>query len=87
MVSTEVGEQAKVVLVVEKDTVFQHLLHSGLLSTLPGTIVVTGRGYPDVLTRRFLQKLQRIRPQLPQLYMGDFDPDGDWAESHRLICH
>eukprot|EP00438_Fugacium_kawagutii_P006647 Skav203822 [mRNA] locus=scaffold505:183513:186253:- [translate_table: standard] len=77
MVSTEVGEQAKVVLVVEKDTVFQHLLHSGLLATLP-LILVTGRGYPDVLTRRFLQKLQRIRPELPQLYLGDFDPDGAW---------
>ena len=67
--------QAKLVLVVEKDTVFQHLLHSGLLSILP-LILVTGRGYPDVLTRRFLQKLQRMAPELPQLYLGDYDPDG-----------
>ena len=66
---------SKVILVVEKDTVFQHLLHSGLLSKLP-MILVTGRGYPDLLTRRFLQKLQRIAPHLKQLYLGDYDPDG-----------
>ena len=60
---------------VEKDTVFQHLLHSQLLATLP-LILVTGRGYPDMLTRRFLQKLHRIAPHLPQVYLGDFDPDG-----------
>ena len=71
----EVGECAQIVLVVEKDTVFQHLLQSKLLSTLP-LILVTGRGYPDVLTRRFLQKLHRVAPQLTQVYLGDFDPDG-----------
>ena len=59
-------------MVVEKDTVFQHLLHSGLLQLYP-LILVTGRGYPDLLTRRLLQKLQRIAPNLPQLYLGDFD--------------
>lgn len=71
----QVSEKAKWVLVVEKDTVFQHLLHSGLLQLHP-LILITGRGYPDILTRRFLQKLQRIAPRLPQLYLGDFDPDG-----------
>ena len=64
--------KAKWVLVVEKDSVFQHVLHSGLLQLHP-LILVTGRGYPDILTRRFLQKLQRIAPQLPQLYLGDFE--------------
>ena len=64
--------EAKWVLVVEKDTVFQHLLHSGLLQRHP-LILITGRGYPDILTRRFLQKLQRIAPRLPQLYLGDFE--------------
>ncbi|CAK9054426.1 Transmembrane 9 superfamily member 4 (Endomembrane protein 10) (Transmembrane nine protein 4) (AtTMN4) [Durusdinium trenchii] len=71
----QIGEKAKVVLVVEKDTIFQHLLHSRLLAALP-MILVTGRGYPDLLTRRFLQKLHRIAPHLLQLYLGDFDPDG-----------
>ena len=73
--SIQIGEKAQVVLVVEKDTVFQHLLHSRLLATMP-LILITGRGYPDLLTRRFLQKLQRMAPHLPQLYLGDFDPDG-----------
>ena len=70
-----VGERAQIVLVVEKDTVFQHLLQSKLLAALP-LVLVTGRGYPDVLTRRFLQKLYRVAPHLTQVYLGDFDPDG-----------
>eukprot|EP00434_Breviolum_minutum_P014199 symbB.v1.2.012520.t1/scaffold867.1/size156651/6 len=74
-VTIQISKKAQVILVVEKDTVFQHLLHSGLLSRLP-MILVTGRGYPDLLTRRFLQKLQRIAPHLKQLYLGDYDPDG-----------
>ncbi|CAE7816993.1 TMN4 [Symbiodinium sp. CCMP2592] len=70
-----VGERAQIVLVVEKDTVFQHLLQSKLFTALP-LILVTGRGYPDILTRRFLQKLHRVAPRLMQVYLGDFDPDG-----------
>merc|ERR1711971_1233493 len=66
---------AHCVLVVEKDTFFQHLLQSRLLATLP-LILVTGRGYPDLLTRRILQRLQRIAPRSPQVYLGDYDPHG-----------
>ena len=74
--------EAKWVLVVEKDTVFQHLLHSGLLQLHP-LILITGRGYPDILTRRFLQKLQRIAPRLPQLYLGDFEAWCCWEWSEK----
>jgi len=72
--SLDVGA-AHCVLVVEKDTLFQHLLQGRLLVTLP-LILVTGRGYPDVLTRRLLQRLRRLAPQLPQVYLGDYDPHG-----------
>ena len=83
-----VGERAQIVLVVEKDTVFQHLLQSKLFTTLP-LILVTGRGYPDVLTRRFLQKLHRVAPRLMQVYLGDFDPDGVaiYLVYHRSCSH
>eukprot|EP00929_Paragymnodinium_shiwhaense_P054079 TRINITY_DN27102_c0_g1_i1.p1 TRINITY_DN27102_c0_g1~~TRINITY_DN27102_c0_g1_i1.p1 ORF type:complete len:376 (-),score=82.91 TRINITY_DN27102_c0_g1_i1:683-1810(-) len=66
---------AHFVLVVEKDTFFQHLLQGRLLASLP-LILVTGRGYPDMLTRRLLQRLHRIAPQLRQAYLGDYDPHG-----------
>mmetsp|Transcript_6371 Transcript_6371/g.17116 ORF Transcript_6371/g.17116 Transcript_6371/m.17116 type:complete len:373 (-) Transcript_6371:94-1212(-) len=72
--SIEVGS-AHCVLVVEKDTFFQNLLQGHLLTCLP-LVLVTGRGYPDLLTRRFLQRLQRTNPQLPQVYLGDYDPHG-----------
>lgn len=65
----------KCVLVVEKDTFFRHLLRGHLLAAIP-MVLVTGRGYPDQLTRRLLQRLQRTAPELPQVYLGDFDPDG-----------
>lgn len=66
---------AHCVLVVEKDTFFQHLLQGRLLATLP-LVLVTGRGIPDMLTRRLLQRLHRIAPKLPQVYLGDYDPYG-----------
>eukprot|EP00931_Biecheleriopsis_adriatica_P090439 TRINITY_DN64419_c0_g1_i1.p1 TRINITY_DN64419_c0_g1~~TRINITY_DN64419_c0_g1_i1.p1 ORF type:complete len:379 (+),score=79.76 TRINITY_DN64419_c0_g1_i1:41-1177(+) len=71
----QAGPTARCVLVVEKDSFFQYLLHSRLMAALP-LILVTGRGYPDMLTRRFLQGLHRVAPALPQVYLGDFDPDG-----------
>eukprot|EP00930_Biecheleria_cincta_P056756 TRINITY_DN42817_c0_g1_i1.p1 TRINITY_DN42817_c0_g1~~TRINITY_DN42817_c0_g1_i1.p1 ORF type:complete len:384 (+),score=70.15 TRINITY_DN42817_c0_g1_i1:45-1154(+) len=71
----QVNSLAQCVLVVEKDSFFQHLLQSGFLAVVP-VVLVTGRGYPDLLTRRFLQLLHRLAPGLPQLYLGDYDPDG-----------
>eukprot|EP00928_Gymnodinium_smaydae_P025910 TRINITY_DN20503_c0_g1_i1.p1 TRINITY_DN20503_c0_g1~~TRINITY_DN20503_c0_g1_i1.p1 ORF type:complete len:404 (-),score=58.88 TRINITY_DN20503_c0_g1_i1:70-1215(-) len=70
----EVGS-ARCILVVEKDTFFQHLLQWRLLEALP-LVLVTGRGYPDLLTRRLLQRLVRVAPELPLVYMGDYDPHG-----------
>eukprot|EP00927_Polykrikos_kofoidii_P067412 TRINITY_DN62900_c0_g1_i1.p1 TRINITY_DN62900_c0_g1~~TRINITY_DN62900_c0_g1_i1.p1 ORF type:complete len:373 (-),score=34.25 TRINITY_DN62900_c0_g1_i1:122-1240(-) len=68
-------KHAHCVLVVEKDTFFQHLLQGRLLASLP-LVLVTGRGFPDVLTRRFLQRLRRLAPLLPHVYLGDYDPHG-----------
>jgi len=72
--SIDAGE-AHCVLVLEKDSFFQHLLHGRLLATLP-LVLITGRGYPDLLTRRLLQCLSRTWPQVPQVYFGDHDPHG-----------
>lgn len=66
---------AHCILIIEKDTFFQHLLQGSLLKSLP-LVLVTGRGYPDVLTRRLLQRLHRTAPHVPQIYLGDYDPHG-----------
>ncbi|PQM35075.1 hypothetical protein Pyn_27545 [Prunus yedoensis var. nudiflora] len=44
---------AKYILVVEKESVFQRLANDQFCNT-NHCIVITGRGYPDISTRRFL---------------------------------
>lgn len=49
---------AHLVLVVEKDTVFQNLIACNIFSLLNGDIIlITARGYPDICTRWILHKL------------------------------
>ena len=68
----------KFVLVVEKETVFFELLANQLCSNFPlgSCLLITGRGYPDYLTRRFLKDFQNHFPDCPVFYIGDFDPFG-----------
>eukprot|EP00397_Hematodinium_sp_SG-2012_P026946 GEMP01028280.1.p1 GENE.GEMP01028280.1~~GEMP01028280.1.p1 ORF type:complete len:320 (+),score=64.34 GEMP01028280.1:169-1128(+) len=70
-----IGGTPSVALVVEKETVFAHLVGSGMLEMLP-IVIVTSKGFPDILTRRLLQWLDITFPQLPVIYLGDFDPHG-----------
>ncbi|KFA77830.1 hypothetical protein S40288_00527 [Stachybotrys chartarum IBT 40288] len=41
----------------------------------PG-LIVTAKGYPDMITLSFLRLAQERCPQLPMLALVDFDPDG-----------
>ncbi|XP_078051345.1 meiotic W68 [Augochlora pura] len=66
--------KAKMVLIVEKDSVFQKLLEDGCTGSL-GCILVTGKGYPDVATR-MLVKLLAERMALPVYALVDADPFG-----------
>lgn len=72
-----IATSAKLVLIVEKDTVFQSLVNcSGFFESV-SCILVTARGYPDNATVRFLQRLSRLLAgKLPFLYLGDLDPHG-----------
>ena len=55
------------VLVIEKDATFQALIQSQFLTRFPYTILLTGKGYPDVATRALLVDLyQKTIP--PSLY-------------------
>lgn len=63
-----------IVIIVEKDSVFQYLCsylsrHKSLLSNF---LVVTGKGYSDGLTLRFLAWLQE---KFQALFLGFFDSD------------
>ncbi|PQK14645.1 hypothetical protein BB8028_0005g01750 [Beauveria bassiana] len=72
------ARHARWLLVVEKDAVFRSLVAVRFWETsLAGRgILVTARGYPDLMTRSFLAQIQVDCPQLPMLVLSDFDPDG-----------
>ncbi|KAF6145070.1 hypothetical protein GIB67_013421 [Kingdonia uniflora] len=65
---------AEYVLVVEKETVFQRLANDRFCDK-NRCIVITGRGYPDVPTRRFLRLLIE-NLHLPVYCLVDCDPYG-----------
>ncbi|XP_016545530.2 meiotic recombination protein SPO11-1 isoform X4 [Capsicum annuum] len=65
---------AQYVLVVEKESVFQRLANDQFCKR-NHCIVITGRGYPDVPTRRFL-RLLIDKLHLPVYCLVDCDPYG-----------
>ncbi|KAL5550434.1 hypothetical protein UlMin_000610 [Ulmus minor] len=65
---------ASYILVVEKESVFQRLADDQFCST-NRCIVITGRGYPDIPTRRFLRLLIDTL-HLPAYCLVDCDPYG-----------
>ncbi|CAK9799161.1 Meiotic recombination protein SPO11 [Anthophora quadrimaculata] len=69
-----VRARAKMVLIVEKDAVFQKLLEDDCTTSLC-CILVTGKGYPDVATR-MLVKLLSEKLELPVYAIVDADPFG-----------
>uniref|UniRef100_A0A182WFZ1 DNA topoisomerase (ATP-hydrolyzing) n=1 Tax=Anopheles minimus TaxID=112268 RepID=A0A182WFZ1_9DIPT len=67
---------AKLVLVVEKDTVFKRLLEDGIFDKFPDTLVlITAKGYPDVSTRLLLKKISDWS-KAPIYALMDADPHG-----------
>ncbi|CAN6309315.1 unnamed protein product [Urochloa humidicola] len=65
---------AHYILVVEKETVFQRLANDKFCER-NRCIVITGRGYPDIPTRRFLRYLVE-QLHLPAYCLVDSDPYG-----------
>nr|XP_043622470.1 meiotic recombination protein SPO11-1 isoform X2 [Erigeron canadensis] len=65
---------ADYILVVEKESVFQRLANDCFCKT-NRCIVITGRGYPDIPTRRFLRLLTE-QLKLPVYCLVDCDPYG-----------
>uniref|UniRef100_A0A6I9QI93 Meiotic recombination protein SPO11-1-like n=1 Tax=Elaeis guineensis var. tenera TaxID=51953 RepID=A0A6I9QI93_ELAGV len=73
-VLVDIASVAKYVLVVEKETVFQRLANDKFCER-NHCIVITGRGYPDVPTRRFLRHIVE-QLHLPIYCLVDSDPYG-----------
>ena len=71
---TTIRTTAYFVIVVEKDTIFQTLLMDKCPERL-NCILITGKGFPDVATRRLI-KLLAEKAQLPVYILVDADPYG-----------
>jgi meiotic recombination protein SPO11 len=68
------NRRARALLVVEKHTVFHRIAASELMQVLP-CVVVTGRGFPDVATRRFV-RIVADALNVPVLGLCDYNPFG-----------
>ncbi|EDW01879.1 GH20206 [Drosophila grimshawi] len=67
---------AEMVLIVEKESVFESLLSCNAFSTFGlRFILVTGKGYPDCTTRRIVYRLS-VECNLPAYILVDADPFG-----------
>ena len=67
------------VLIVEKETLFFNLVGNyQFYSKFPNAIIITGKGYPDYITKIFIKKLsdQLNIYNIPFIYFGDHDPHG-----------
>ncbi|GAA5984066.1 hypothetical protein JCM10908_006034 [Rhodotorula pacifica] len=71
-------DQVRWVLVVEKDAVFSTLIDAELTSdeAIGNGILVTGKGYPDVVTRELVVRLSHVSPKIPLFALVDWDPHG-----------
>ncbi|KAF1969784.1 DNA topoisomerase IV, alpha subunit [Bimuria novae-zelandiae CBS 107.79] len=65
------------VLIIEKEATFRSVLSSPQWKVL-GTqgLVLTAKGYPDLVTRKFLRQLADGFPHIPMFAFVDLDPDG-----------
>lgn len=70
-----VETNADMILIVEKDTVFEKLIELKYHEKLPNIILLTGKGYPDISTRLLLKKLLNYR-NLKVYCLVDGDPYG-----------
>lgn len=74
----KIESDAKVVLVLEKDSVLQKILNREDLTNFVKKykiILVTGKGFPDVNTRAFINFLW-LKLKIPVMLLTDADPNG-----------
>lgn len=85
--NTEILNGPRLVLIVEKEAVFNALLqaHSTMQAKLPPLLIITGKGYPCLATLRFVNWLQGCLADAKFYVLVDYDPYGfDIALQYRL---
>ncbi|CAH8837455.1 unnamed protein product [Trichobilharzia szidati] len=73
---TDIECTAQFILIIEKDTIFQKLLNENFYEKFKPCLLVTAKGYPDLLTRKFLAQLTHIYSRMPIIGIFDADPHG-----------
>ncbi|CAI5712633.1 unnamed protein product [Peronospora destructor] len=71
---SEMQSNAKCIVVIEKDGIFNRLREDKFFETIP-SILITGRGFPDLATRMFVSLLSRVF-ELPVFGLCDCNPFG-----------
>lgn len=61
------------IIVLEKDAIFSGIVNSTNPTNLMNTLLITGKGFPDRLTKHFLYILSKKFPNIP--VVGYFDSD------------
>ena len=77
-VKGDITSTAKIVIVVEKEAVFSLLWqkYAELKAVFSSLIVITGRGYPDLITMQLLHRLMKASTETKFFALVDFDPFG-----------
>lgn len=72
----EIKDNNFFILILEKETAFFNILNNDIfLSRFPNCLLVTGKGYPDYITKYFIHKLG-LQLDCPFYYLGDNDSFG-----------
>ncbi|CAH8501976.1 unnamed protein product [Schistosoma rodhaini] len=64
------------ILIIEKDTIFRKLLNEKFYEKFKPCLLVTAKGYPDLITRKFLAQINCKHPNIPIIGLFDADPHG-----------
>ena len=73
----EYENEIKFILIVEKETIFFNLLENNYFKNIfPNCLIITGKGYPDFITKVFIKKIFNKLNNVPKFYFGDNDPHG-----------
>ena len=64
----------KYILIIEKDAAFDQLTHSKFCKE--NLILITGRGYPPLFSRKMIHNLHQNHPQIPIFCLVDCDAHG-----------
>ncbi|KAK4528605.1 hypothetical protein GAYE_SCF61G6550 [Galdieria yellowstonensis] len=67
---------ARLVLIVEKNSIFHHLIEHRFLEKFPNVILMSGSGFPSQAFSQIVRLLRNYLPMKPFLILVDADPYG-----------